>query len=328
MYLSDIQHIHHLKLGEYRPGTINESWLHIINNGIGEAVRLPILVARGMQDGPVLGFVAALHGNELNGIQVIQKLFAELDVSHLTGTVVGVLIANVPGLLAERREFNDAVDLNHIAPGRPTGDRSQVFIHRLIDRVVSKFEYLIDLHTASFGRVNTYYVRVDMANEASARMARLHYPDIILNNPASDYTLRGYASELGIKAITLELRDAYKFQPDVVEAALLGAKNVLYDLAMLPGKIVSPGEKSILCDRSYWIYTDEGGILDVVPALGKIVEEGTEIAHVRTIFGRKVRTVLAPERGIVIGKSINPINQTGSRILHLGINPREIPMDG
>lgn len=277
------------------------------------------MVARGNHEGPVLGFTAALHGNELNGISVIQRLFAGLDVAQLKGTMVGVLIANVPGLLNEQRKFNDDIDLNHIAPGRKDGDRSAVYVSRLIDRVVSKFDYLIDLHTASFGRVNTFYIRADMSCPESAQMAKLHCPDILLNNAPSDYTLRGYASELGIKAITLELRDAHRIQTDVVDSAILGAKNVLRDLGMLPGTPQLSEKHVILCDRSFWLYTDEGGILDVTANLGKIVEEGEQIAEVKTIFGRHVKSFYAPQRGVVIGKSVNPINQTGSRILHLGI---------
>ncbi len=326
MYESDPKHIHRLILDRYAPGTINELWLHIINNGVGEPVRLPILVARGLQDGPVLGLTAALHGNELNGIPVIQRLFTDLDVTQLSGTLVGVLIANVPGLLAEQRKFNDEVDLNRIAPGRRDGDRSQVFMHRLIDRVISQFDYLIDLHTASFGRINTFYIRVDWQSQAAARMARLHHPDIILNNPASDYTLRGHASELGIHSITLELRDAHRFQTDVIQAAYSGARNVMCDLGMLPGRVIHSVPSCILCEGSYWIYTDEGGLLSVTPGLGDVVEAGSEIAQVKTIFGRTLKAIPAPERGIVIGKSVNPINQTGSRILHLGLNPRQIEL--
>ncbi len=276
----------------------------------------------------MLGLTAALHGNELNGISVIQGTFAELDVHQLSGTVVGVLIANVPGLLNEQRNFNDAVDLNHVAPGNANGDRSEVYIHRILDRIVAKFDYMIDLHTASFGRVNTFYVRVDMDCPESARMARLHCPDILLNNPASDYTLRGQAGALGIKAITLELRDAHRFQADVINAGVRGASNVLRDLGMLPGTPNLAVNEAIQCDRSFWIYTDEGGILEVLPSLGTIVAKGSEIARVKTVFGRQVRSFFAPESGVVIGKSINPINQTGSRILHLGINPRKVRLNG
>ena len=303
------------------PGEISRVWLHIINNGIGEPIRIPLIIARGATDGPVFGVTSALHGNELNGIAVVQELFSELDIDQLAGTLIGVLVANPPGLVREQRNFNDGVDLNHVAPGNPKGNMSQLFMHRLVNRIVERFDYLVDLHTASFGRVNTYYVRANMKDKNSATMARLQNPEIILDNPPNDYTLRGHAAARGIHSITPELQDPHQFQHGVIGQCLTGIHNQLIFLKMLPGELLCPIEKTTLCDRSYWTYTDEGGFLKVFPHLGQIVEKDQPIAEVRTVFGKVVKTFCSPERGIVIGKSTNPINQSGSRILHLGINP-------
>lgn len=321
----NIEVITELDIERTPPGTIGEYWLHIINNGIGEPVRLPILVARGVEDGPVLGLTAAIHGNELNGIPVIQKLFRDIDVTKLSGTVVGVLVMNVPGLLLVQRKFNDGADLNRIAPGKPNGDVSQVYIHRIVEHILKNFDYLIDLHTASFGRINSWYIRADMSRETTSRMARLQNPEIILHNPANDGTFRGTASSLGIQAITLELKDPHVFQFDVVNDALIGVWNVIYDIGMMEGNIYCPMESTTLCEHSYWLYTDEGGILHVPPRIGEHIRKGELIAEVRTVFGKLVKQYHAPEDGVVIGKSVDPINQTGSRILHLGLNFREIP---
>lgn len=318
-------HLHTLKVRDFPKGKISETWLHIVNNGIGEPIRIPLLIARGKKEGPTLGLTAALHGNELNGIPIIQRIFEELNVEDLCGNLVGVLIVNVPGLLLEQRKFNDGVDLNRIAPGKFNGNTSELYINRIIERIVKEFDYQIDLHTASFGRVNSYYVRADMNCPTTSRMARLQNPEIILNNPPNDGTLRGQSAKQGIKTITPELKDPHIFQYDVIEDGLVGIKNVLYDLKMLPGQIVCPVKSTILCERSYWIYTDEGGLLTVYPGLGKFLQKGDLIAEVKTIFGKVIRQYHAPENGIVIGKSVNPINQSGSRILHLGINPVSIP---
>ena len=314
-----------LRIEDTPQGTIRAYWLPIVNNGIGEPIRLPILVARGFQDGPVLGLTAAIHGNELNGIPVIQELFSKLDVHKLCGTIIACLAVNVPGLLLEQRKFNEGTDLNHIAPGKLNGDMANVYMARLVERLLPPLQYLIDIHTASFGRVNSYYIRANMAKEEPAQMARLQNPEIILDNPAHDGTFRSTAMEMGIHAITLELKDPSVFQYDVIEDALIGVRNVLYDLKMLEGTPTFPGTSTILCDSSYWIYTDEGGILKVYPDVKQIIKKGELIADVRTIFGSIIKEYFASDDGIVIGKSVNPINQSGSRILHLGINPREMP---
>lgn len=310
-----------LDLSKVPRGSVQKYWLPIITDGMGAPMRLPLLIAKGREDGPTLGLTAAIHGNELNGIPVIQRLFAALDVERLRGSVVGVPVMNIPGLMLAQRKFSDGVDLNRIAPGDPVGDVSQVYIFRLIERVLRHFDYLIDLHTASAGRINSWYIRADMSQPATARMALLQNPEIILHNLPNDGTFRGAAADLDIPAITLELRDPHVFQRDVIKDALIGVYNVLYDLSMLEGMLNHTVETTRVCQKSEWLYTDEGGILSVIPQLGQLVEPGETLAEVRSVFGTITKAYHSQQKGIVIGKSVSPINPTGSRILHLGHHP-------
>jgi uncharacterized protein len=325
MYDTAGEHVHHLDLGHTGRGSVGRYWMHLVNNRIGEPIRLPIVVVRGRHDGPVFGLTAAIHGNELNGISVIQELVAKLDVESLHGTVVGALVLNVPGLMREQREFDDGRDLNRLAPGRADGHCSEVYVHRIVDRIIKLFDVHIDLHTASFGRINSHYVRADMHDESTARMARLQNPQIIVHNPANDTTLRGAADALGIPSVTVELRDPHVIQESVVDDGLLGIRNAMIDLGMIEGSIVCPVEQTIVCARSRWLYTDEGGILSVFPPLAARIAAGDPIAEVRTIFGEVTKRYHAPADGIVVGRSVNPLNQTGSRILHLGLEPESVP---
>lgn len=314
-----------LDLSLTAPGTLDRCWLQLVRNGIGEPIRVPVVVARGRRDGPVLGLTAAVHGNELNGIPIIHRIVDGLDLETLRGTVVGVLAVNVPGVLLGQRQFNDGVDLNHIAPGRARGTSSQVYLHRFIDAVIGRLDVLIDLHTASFGRINSFYIRADMDNPKTARLARLQGPDIIVHNPPHDTTIRGAAAALGLPAITAELCDPHVFQNRVIDAGVMGITNAMVDLGMIEGMVTCPIRDTILCGGSYWLYTENGGLLTVLPELCEQVEPGQPVAEVRTVFGELYATYTAPERGVVIGRSIDPINQTGSRILHLGRSPRPIP---
>lgn len=314
-----------LDLADTPAGTISANWLHLVRNGIGEPIRVPILVARGRHDGPTLGLTAAIHGNELNGIPIIQKVFADLDLDSLRGSVVGVLAVNVPGVLSRQRVFNDGVDLNHIAPGKPRGTPSQIYLHRFIEAVIGRLDALIDLHTASFGRINSFYVRADMNDPRTERLARLQGPDIIVHNPPSDTTVRGAAASMGIPAITAELCDPHVFQNRVIDAGVTGVQNAMVDLGMMDGMVTCPLRDTILCQGSYWLYTDRGGLLTVMPGLREMLTEGQTVAEVRTIFGKVIETYTAPEPGVVVGRSVDPINQAGSRILHLGRSPRPIP---
>jgi predicted deacylase len=300
-------------------GKITRYWLKVVTDGMGVPIHIPIIVARGFEEGKNLGLTAAVHGNELNGIPVIQRIFKEINVKELKGSIVGIPVINVPALLRKKRRFIDGTDLNHIMPGKPNGTVSEVYAWRIVNRIIKEFDLLIDLHTASTGRVNSYYIRADMDDKIVQKMALLQYPQIIVHNPPSDRTLRGTAGEMGIPAITLEVGNPSTFQKGLIRDSLTGIHNILGHFGMLDCELEESDEETIICKKSYWIYTDRGGIMAVHPKVTDLVKKGEVIATMRNIFGDVVKEYHAPEDGIVIGKSVSPINQTGGRILHLGI---------
>jgi predicted deacylase len=307
-----------LVIGDFPPGELSRLYIDLVANGLAQDILLPVLVVRGRKDGPVFGLTAAVHGNELNGIRVIHGLMHHIKPSSLRGTVVAVVVVNVPGLHRHQREFVDGRDLNHIFPGREGGNVAEVYASRIVERIVNRFDYLVDLHTASFGRVNSLYVRADMTHAATATMAYLQRPQIIVHNPASDYTLRGAAMDLGIPSITLEIGDPQRFQPSLVRSSRIGLRAVLAAAGMVPRRPAAEGPEPVLCERSRWMYTDRGGLLEVLPRPTEEVSAGERVAIVRNAFGDVIREYQAPHDGIVIGKSVNPVGQTGARILHLG----------
>ena len=199
------------------------------------------------------------------------------------------------------------------------GNVSQVYAYRFFEKIARHFDFLLDLHTASLGRINSYYVRADMLHTIVRKMALLQNAQIIVHNPPSDGTLRGAADEIGIPAITLEVGNPNTFQKKMIKSGIIGVHNILSYLKMTDDEIEAPETPTVICERSYWIYTDVGGLLTVHVDLTQILKKGERIASIRDVFGNLVKEYYAPEDGIVIGKSIGPVNQTGGRILHLGI---------
>ncbi len=317
--MTEILTINQLVLEKIPAGKISKYWLKLAEDGMGVPIQIPLIVAKGREEGKVVGLTAAVHGNELNGIPVIQRLFKEIDPSKLRGTIIGVPIVNVPSYLRKKRRFVDGVDLNHIMPGKEGGTVSQVYASRLINKLIKHFEYLVDLHTASNGRVNSYYIRADMSDEVVRKMALLQNAQIIVHNPPSDGTLRGTADELDISAITLEVGNPNLFQKGMIRDGLTGIHNLLGYLNMTDSEVEEISASTVICKRSYWIYSDTGGLIAVLPKVTDVIEKGQHIATVRNIFGDIVKEYYSPERGIVIGKSVSPVNQTGGRILHIGI---------
>jgi predicted deacylase len=317
-----------LDLSAIPAGTIQRFWLVLGEDTFQEPIKIPVLVAKGVADGPTLGVVAAIHGNELNGIAVIQRLFEGLEPAQLRGAIVAVPGANRLALELNQRTFPDGVDINRIFPGKPRGDESAQFAHRFYREVVPHLDLLIDLHTASFGRENSFYVRADLEQDTLATLARLQAPDIILHSTgkpsagqsAGGLTLREAAAHDGVPGLTLELGNPQVYQPAMIERGLAGLQRAMAWLGMVTDAPDLPaGHQPAYCRRSYWLYTDTGGLLEVYPELGRRVAAGELIARLRNPFGEIIHEYFAPEDGVVIGKSSNPAGTNGARILHLGV---------
>jgi hypothetical protein len=313
------EYINELNLKSVPKGTIKKFWFHLVTDGMGRPIHIPVIVARGEQSGDILGISAAVHGNELNGIQVIQRLFKEINPKELKGTIVGIPVMNSPSYLLKKRRFIDQVDLNHIMPGIENGNLSEVYAYRFVHQIVNHFDYLIDLHTASFGRINSYYIRADLKDPITRKMAMLQHGQIVVHKAASDGTLRGAADAMDVPSVTIEVGDPNTFQKGMIRSSLTGIHNFLIHQGMMEGVIDKPIIAPVVCKSSYWIYTDTGGILKIEPEATELVKKGQVIANLFDVFGKKMKSYLAPEDGIVIGKNVNPVAQTGSRILHLGI---------
>ena len=309
-----------LELDGLEIGKLHRFRVVMTENATGNETLIPVMVMRGAAPGPVVGFTAAVHGNELNGIPVIHRLMQTLTTTGLVkGTVVAVPIVNIPGYLRQQREFEDGVDLNRVMPGDPEGNESQLYANRFVDRVLTKLDYLIDLHTASFGRVNSLYVRANMDNPRAADLARLINPQIIVHSPGGDGTVRAAAADRGIVAITVEVGDPQRFQSGMIRATRLGLQEVLEHLGLI-GDISDPEPQDVVeCSRSFWMHTDRGGIMTIFPKIADRVERGERVAALDNVWGDRVRVYTAPMDAVVVGKATNPAARAGSRIVHLGI---------
>lgn len=309
-----------LRISSFEKGEVHRVNIQLSDNALGVPWKLPLIIIRGIEKGPTLGITAALHGDELNGISTIFKLIEEVDPKKLKGTLVLVPISNVPGYLMNQRCFSDNVDLNRMMPGKPEGSTSDLYAHYFTSKIISKFNYLLDLHTASHGRVNSLYLRADIDSDETRTLAYLQNPQIIVKKFDVSGTLRAWANKNGIPAITIEIGDSNAFQHSLINKTLEGILNTLKYLEMQEGKVKDMVTKATVCEHSYWIYSKKGGIVDVMPKLADKVRAGDVIAKVYDVFGQVKELIKADRSGIVIGKNVRPNCDAGTRILHLGVN--------
>ncbi|WP_240740216.1 succinylglutamate desuccinylase/aspartoacylase family protein [Flagellimonas allohymeniacidonis] len=314
-----------LKPSYFESGNIHKVWLKLGEDGFSNPIKVPVLIAKGVEEGQVFGLTAAIHGNELNGIPIIYNLMDSLDVSKLKGTVVAIPGLNPLAIANTQREYVDQQDLNRLFPGKAEGNRSQQMAHQIGKKIIPLFDYHIDLHTASFGRVNSLYGRGDMQDDTLANMLRILQPDIIVSNKgkasfgeATAQTLRAFAISKGVHSITMEYGNPQVFQQEMIKRGTEGILRVLTWLKFTDGEVEVLEAKNI-CSKSYWVFTQNGGYLKVLVDLNQMLAKGDTIAILTDSFGKIIEEYKAPEAGIVVGKSTNPISVSGSRIIHLGI---------
>lgn len=322
-----IEIIDEIQLDQIESSQIKKYWLKMVDNGMNQPVYIPVMIAKGKSEKPVLGLTAAIHGNELNGIKIIQELMEEINVDSLEGTIIAVPGLNSVSIPLHQRRYIDDEDLNRNFPGKEKGNRSQQYAWQINQKILTQLDYLVDMHTASFGRVNSLYVRGDLSDPQIKKMSDLQNADIILNNKgipstgdnsAAQRTMRAEAVLKGIPTITVEYADPQVYQTEIINRGKIGVRNIMCWLKMIPGQ-EQIGPKAVICKKSYWLYVDQGGYLEIYPALNQMVEANELIGVLRNPFGDIIGEYFAPEKGIVIGKSSNPINMSGGRILHLGI---------
>jgi len=307
-----------LQVHEFAPGERTDLFVRIWEDPTGQPVLLPVIVARGGVDGPVVGISATVHGNELNGIRIIHSLLQDLRLTTLRGTLLCAPIVNVPAFALRQRVFMDGRDLNHHFPGREHGRPVEQYARAFQRTFLPPCEHLVDIHTASEGRVNTMYVRADLEQPATRRLAELMNPEIILHVRGGDGTLRHAARARGIHAITVEAGNPSVFQGRMVFEGEVGILNILTELGMRDGE-VAMDRTPVVCRSSQWLRTTAGGLLETHFKLGERVARKQVLARTVDPFGYPLDTYRAPRDGVVIGMARNPLAVPGTRYCHLGV---------
>lgn len=307
-----------IKIEDFPPASRTDFYLPLYEYATGQPMLVPFTVARGAKEGPVLGISAAVHGNELNGIKIIQNILTSLDVHALSGSIVCAPVVNIPGFDSGERYFNDGNDLNKFFPGKANGLPAEQYARAFVHAFLPGIDYLIDIHTASEGRLNTLYVRADLDNEAARTMATLVNPEIVLHIRGGDGTLRAAARRRGIPAITVEAGNPNVIQGRMVFDGETGIYNVMVHLGMIEGEC-RYSRHPVVCSSSRWLRTTGGGILETMFRLGQRVRKDQLLARTVDPFGNALQKYHAPADGIVIGKSAYPVAIPGTRFCHLGI---------
>ncbi|MCL1112603.1 MULTISPECIES: succinylglutamate desuccinylase/aspartoacylase family protein [Shewanella] len=276
---------------------------------------LHVEVFHGTKPGPTLLVCAAIHGDELNGIEICRRLLGRVNAKTLTGTLLVVPIVNVFGFIQQSRYLPDRRDLNRCFPGSAKGALASRLAYLFSSMLVKRATHIVDLHTGAIHRENLPQIRCDTDDETMLAMANAFGAPVVMSSKARDGSMRGYANSLNIPCILYEAGEALRFSDISIKSGLSGVLNVMRCIGMLKGKVKAT--HSVNASRSYWVRSEADGLVNIKLKLGERVSKGQVLANIVNPLGGEPFSLLAPTDGIIIGNSNIPVTNEGEALFHI-----------
>jgi predicted deacylase len=280
-------------------------------------VSIPIHVIRSKKVGPTLFVSAAVHGDELNGIEIIRRLIRLKSLKITNGTLILVPMVNVYGVLNQSRYMPDRRDLNRSFPGSTKGSLAGRVADIFLDEVVRHCDYGIDLHTGAIHRSNLPQIRANLEDDETREMAEAFGVPVLINANFRDGSLRQSAVESDVRILLYEAGQALRFDELSIRAGVRGVLNIIVHLGLIKRKRAKRKMTPYVANNSSWIRANSSGIVHNLRSLGDQVEKGTPLAEIGSPYGEIIDTVKAPKAGIIIGKQNIPLAQEGDAMFHI-----------
>ena len=299
-----------------RPGETQEILLKISEFYTAQPVNIPVTVMRGHEEGPRVFLTAAIHGDELNGVEIVRSVIQGLDHTKIRGTLICMPVVNRMGFLTHTRYLPDRTDLNRHFPGDPQGNMADRIAEILFRQIAGNCDYGIDFHTAAIGRTNLPHIRGTIEDDRVRRIAKAFGTEVIVDRPGHPRSLRSAAVAASIPTILYEGGETFKFQRKEIRKGINGVYNVLSALGVIPTPIKEP-RLQVIVRKTEWVRAERGGILDLHTAPGELVYDREVLAVIENPFGREVSSVVAPFTGLILGTTTRPMVNPGDAICHI-----------
>ena len=281
---------------------------------------IPVEVIRGKEKGPVLFISAAIHGDELNGIEIIRKLSKKKFLKKLKGTLILVPIVNVFGFHNQSRYLPDRRDLNRSFPGSKNGSLASRLAYIFMKEIVSKCTHGIDLHTGAIHRTNLPQIRACLDDVKTKELAEGFGAPVVINSNLRDGSLREAARRKKVSMLLFEGGEALRFEENIIKKGLRGCVSVMKNIEMIQEvkpKSVKP--KVFIARSSNWFRAPQSGIFSAQKKIGARIYEGDVLAIISDPFGNESFNVVADEDGILIGATLLPLVNQGDAMFHVAV---------
>jgi hypothetical protein len=304
------------------PGTRAELPFKVGESFDGSGITTPVTIVHGALPGPRLCLTAAVHGDELNGIEVVRRVVNDAQPEELSGTLIAVPIVNLLGFSRGSRYLPDRRDLNRYFPGTNYGSSASRLAYTLFRQVVVHCDALVDFHTGSFDRANLPQVRGDLTIPSVLELTRGFGAAPVLHSPGARGMMRLAASDRGIPAVTFEVGAPARLEPEAIDFAVQSISSLMHRLGMTRSfRMWSEPQATFY--ESKWVRADSGGMLFSSVKLGDRVRQGQQLGKVIDPIQNEERAIVSPLRGRVLGMALNQVVLPGFAAYHIGVETSE-----
>lgn len=284
-------------------------------------VQVPIIISRGKKDGPTLLLTGGIHGDEINGVEIVRQIIAKKYHKPISGTVICMPLINVFGFLQQERQFPDGRDLNRVFPGTKTGSLAGRFAFHIMEEIIPHIDYCIDFHTGGAQRFNFPHLRI--ANDPETlEFAEIFNTKFIQFAPQREKTFREAMVKLGKKVLLFEGGKSLNLNKSVTQTGISGVLKVMQRLGMRDFteeiKLYPRLENSIILDSSKWIRAKYSGMFRAYVKAGQFVEQGVVIGSISDPYGSFDRQIKNPQAGFILNVNHSAIMNQGDAIFHVG----------
>ena len=301
-----------------RPGTRERLEIPLGRRITGAEVSLPVEVVHGRLPGPRLFVCAAVHGDEINGVEIIRRVLRRRLTRRLRGTLIAVPVVNLYGFIGLSRYLPDRRDLNRSFPGSSKGSLAARLADTFLREIVDKSTHGLDLHTGAVHRSNLPQIRACLDHEETNRLARSFGVPVLIDANVRDGSLRQAVYERDIPMLLYEGGEALRFDEPAIRAGVRGVVSVMQALDMLPAsRRPRPAPEPFVARSSGWVRAPGSGILRSRAALGAAVRQGQRLGIVADPLGVDETIIESPREGIVIGRSELPLVNEGDALFHV-----------
>lgn len=300
--------------GESKTISVEIAKLHTMTN-----LKIPVIVERSKIDGPTVLLSACLHGDEINGTEIVRQLIRQKINKPKKGTIICIPIINIFGFINQTREFPDKRDLNRVFPGSKNGSLASRFAHFLVSEILPKVDYAIDFHAGGASRFNAPQIRIAQNNPELKTLATIFNAPFTLYSKNISGSFRNASTKLGVKMLLFEGGKSLDLNENITQEGVEGTKRFLAHLDMLNPKKVPrvTSRETILIEKSTWIRANFSGMFHGLVTSGSLVEKGTVLAMISDPFGKIEHKLKSPYAGFIINVNDAPIVYQGDAVFHI-----------